>query len=172
MRRVDPRRLSWGEWLAAAGGVLLFVSLFLPWYSVGGEKLSAWQAMSLDDVVLALAAILAITAAVVVAFPRLSSVSVATTALAILPAVVGLIVTIYRLVSPAPAGDASLEIGAWLGLVATASIAVGAWAGAIDEGRARRSPDAERRAAEEAKARAELLTLPPEGAESAANRAN
>jgi hypothetical protein len=168
---VDPRRLSWGEWLAAAGGVLMFVALFLPWYSVAGEKLSAWEAMALDDIILALAAVLAIVAAVVVAFPRLSSLSVATTALAILPAVVGLVVTIYRLVSPAPAADASLEVGAWLGLVGTSAIAIGAWAGAADEGAARRSPQAERRAAEAALARSELLTLPPdgggEGAESA-----
>jgi hypothetical protein len=103
VRGVDPRRLSWGEWLAAAGGLLMFVALFLPWYSVGGEKLSAWDAMAVDDVILALTALLAIVAAVIVALPRLSSVSVATTSLAILPAVVGLVVTIYRLVSPAPA---------------------------------------------------------------------
>jgi hypothetical protein len=168
---VDPRRLSWGEWLAAAGGVLMFVALFLPWYSVGRDKLSAWEAMALDDIILSLAAVLAVVAAVVVAFPRLSSLSVATTALAILPAVVGLVLTIYRLVSPAPAADASLEVGAWLGLVATSAIAIGAWAGAADEGAARRSPQAERRAAEAALARSELLTLPPdgggEGAESA-----
>jgi hypothetical protein len=144
----------------------MFVALFLPWYSVGGEKLSAWEAMAVDDIILALAAVLAIVAAVIVGFPRLSSLSVATTSLAILPAVVGLVVTVYRLVSPAPVGDASLEIGAWLGLIATSAIAVGAWAGAADEGPARRSAAAERRAADVALARAELLTLPAEGSES------
>jgi hypothetical protein len=169
---VDPRRLSWGEWLAAGGGLLMFIVLFLPWYSVGGEKLTAWQAMAVDDVILALVAVLAIIAAVVVAFPWLSSLSVATTSLAILPAVVGLVVTIYRLLSPAPAGDASLEIGAWLGLLATSAIAIGAWAGATDEGAARRSPEAERHAAEDALARAELLALVPEGAKAVPNKAD
>jgi hypothetical protein len=149
----------------------MFVALFLPWYSVDGQNLSAWQAMALDDIILALAAVLAIVAAVVVAFPQLSSLSVATTALAILPAMVGLVVTVYRLVSPAPAGDASLEIGAWLGLIATSAIAIGAWAGAVDEGPSRRSPEAERRAAEAALARAELLTLRSEGSERGARPA-
>ena len=141
----------------------MLVSLFLPWYSVGGQKLSAWEAMAVDDVILAIAAVLAIVATIVVGIPRLLSISVAITSLAILPALVGLVVTVYRLISPAPEGDVSLEIGAWLGLAATLSIAVGAWKGADDEGPARRSRAAEERAAQDALARAELLKLPAEG---------
>src|SRR5689334_4106552 len=125
----------------------MLVALFLPWYSAGGESATAWQTMAVDDVILAVAAVLAIVAALIVALPRLYSLSVAATALAILPAVVGLLITIYRLISPAPPVDVSLEMGAWLGLAAAAAIAVGAWTGAKDEGPARRSPDAERRAA-------------------------
>jgi hypothetical protein len=159
---VDPRRLSWGEWLAAVGGVVMLVALFLPWYSTGSADLTAWQAMAVDDVILALTAILAIAGAFVVGSTRLSSMSVAATSLAIMPAVVGLLVTVYRLVSPAPPVEVSLQIGAWLGLAAALSIAVGAWAGAADDGPTRRSPAAERRAAEEAMARAEVLTLPEE----------
>jgi hypothetical protein len=156
---VEPRRLSWGEWLAGACGVLMLVALFLPWYSVGASKLTAWQSMAADDVILAVAAVLAISAAVIVSLRRLSSLSVAATTLAIMPAAVGLVITIYRLASPAPPQDASLELGAWLGLVAAAGIAVGAWNGAVDEGPARRNPSAERRAAEEGLANAELLPL-------------
>ena len=33
---MDLRRLRAGEWLAAAAGVALVVSLFLPWYEIGG----------------------------------------------------------------------------------------------------------------------------------------
>jgi hypothetical protein len=160
---VEPSRLSRGDWIAAIGGVVMLVALFLPWYSTGGESLSAWEAMAVDDVILAITALLAISAAVIVGIPRLASVSVATTSLAILPALVGLLLTIYRLVSPAPPGDVSLEVGAWLGLAATAAIAYGAWTGADDEGPARRSARAEERAAQEALARAELLTLPTDG---------
>ena len=141
----------------------MLVALFLPWYSADGKSWTAWQSMAVDDFILAIAAVLAITAAFIVALPRLYSLSVAATALAILPAAIGLVVTIYRLISPAPAVDVSLEAGAWLGLAATAAIAVGAWRGAIDEGPARRSPAAERRATAEGIARAELLTLPQDG---------
>jgi len=138
----------------------MLVALFLPWYSTDGTTWNAWEAMAVDDVILAVAAAIAVVAAIVVGFPRLGSLSVAITSLAILPAVIGLVVTIYRLISPAPSVDVSLEYGAWLGLLATAAIAVGAWSGAKDEGPARRSRDAESRAAGEALTRAELLKLP------------
>jgi hypothetical protein len=164
---VDVRRLSWGEWLAGAAGVLMIVALFLPWYSVGGQDLTAWESMAVDDVILFLAALLAIGAAFAVSLRVFSSFSVATTSLAILPAIVGLVLTVYRLVSPAPPPDAGLEIGAWLALAAALGIAVGAWAGATDEGAARRNAAAERRATAEGLARTELLALPPEGAKPA-----
>jgi hypothetical protein len=137
----------------------MLVGLFLPWYSVRGRNLTAWQAMAVDDVILAVAAVLAIAAAFVVAIRRFSSLSVAATSLAILPAIVGLIVTVYRLISPAPPQDASLELGAWLCLAAAAGIAVGAWTGAVDEGPARRDPALERRVAADALAKVELLPL-------------
>ena len=141
----------------------MLVALFLPWYSVAGEDLSAWDAMAVNDVILAVSAVLAIFAALFVGSKRGTSFSVATTSLVLLPAAVGLIITVWRLVSPAPGGDASIEIGAWVGLVAALGMAVGAWQGAKDEGPVRRNPEAERRAAAEALERAELLTLPERG---------
>jgi hypothetical protein len=156
---VDPRRLSWGDWLAGAGGVLLIVSLFLPWYSAGGQSVSAWDSMAVDDVILALTGGLAVAAALIVGVRRFSGFSVATTSLAIAPALVGLVVTVYRLASPAPAVDVSLEVGAWLALVAALGITIGAWQGATDEGPARRSAAGERRGAAEGVAAAELLPL-------------
>jgi hypothetical protein len=124
--------------------------------------------MAVDDVILAVAAVLAILAAFTVGLKRLSSLSVAATSLAILPAGIGLIVTIYRLLSPAPPVDVSLDVGAWLGLAAAIAIAVGAWRGANDEGPARRNAAAEGRAAERALDRTELLKLPADGGGSGA----
>lgn len=157
---MDARRLSWGEWVAGAAGLLMIVSLFLPWYSVGGHNLTAWQSMAVDDVILFVAAVLALGSVLAVGMRNLSSFSVAATSLAILPAIVGLILTVYRLISPAPPADAGLEIGAWLALVAAIGIAVGSWAGATDDGPARRNPEAERRATAAGIARSELLALP------------
>ena len=141
----------------------MLVALFLPWYSVAGQDLNAWQSMALDDVILAVAAVLAIAAALFVGVRRWTSLSVATTSLVLLPAAISLVVTVYRLISPAPAGDASIEVGAWLALVAALGMVIGAWRGAKDEGPARRSRAAERKAADEARTRAELLTVPGEG---------
>src|SRR3954470_14957386 len=66
MRRAEP--------LAGLGGILLLVSLFLPWYGVdsnladhnalvtayGVMDLTGWQALSIIDVLLAILAVLAI----------------------------------------------------------------------------------------------------------------
>src|SRR5262249_6619222 len=93
----------------------------------------------------------------------LYTISVAITALVLLPALISLIVTVYRVISPAPTGDASLEAGAWLALAAAISMFVGAWKGASDEGPARRTPERERRVAAEGIEASELLTLPEDG---------
>src|SRR5262249_4434381 len=138
---VDARRLSWGDWLAAEAGVVMLVALFLPWYSVDGQKVNAWQSMAFNDIILAVAAVLSIAAALAVGLRSLYTISVAITALVLLPALISLIVTVYRVISPAPAGDASLEAGAWLALAAAISMFVGAWKGASDEGPARRTPE-------------------------------
>ena len=151
--------MSWGEWLAGASGALMIVALFLPWYTAGGHSVNAWQSMALDDVILFVAAVLAIAAAFAVSLRRLTNLSVAITSLALLPAAVGLVVTVWRLISPAPAVDVSLGVGAWLGLLAAIGIMVGAWAGANDEGPGRRGGAAERRATEEGLANSELLSL-------------
>jgi len=40
---VELRRLRAGEWLAGAGGALLIVSLFLPWYAAATTTLSGYD---------------------------------------------------------------------------------------------------------------------------------
>jgi hypothetical protein len=151
-----------GEWIAGVSGLLLLVSLFLPWYSVAGQDLTAWQAMAVDDLLIAVAALVAVGAAVVVATPRLAGFSVAAMTLGSLPGLIALVLVIFRLASPAPEADASLAVGAWLGLLGVVGVVAGCWAGARDEGPARRNPDAERAAAAAGRERAELLTLPGE----------
>lgn len=159
---MDPRRLSAGEWIAGISGLALLVSLFLPWYTLGGNHVTAWQAMTVDDVLLALAGVAAVTGVVATA-RRTPAVPVAYTVLAGLAGLIATVLTAWRLADPAPAVAVGLGAGAWLGLAASLAIAGGAWAGTHDEGRARRSPSAERAAASAGIERAELLTLPPDG---------
>jgi uncharacterized membrane protein len=97
---------------------------------------------------------------------------VAATSLAILPAIVVLVLTIYRLLSPAPAVDVSLEVGAWLALLAAIGIAFGAWTGATDEGPARRTAKGIERGTAAGIAASELLSLPGSSARSGSEPAN
>src|SRR5438067_839083 len=57
-----PTRSNLPYLIAAAGGILLFIALFLSWISVGGATASGWEVFSIVDVVLALLA--AISAAI------------------------------------------------------------------------------------------------------------
>ena len=149
-----------GEWIAGAGAVLSIVALFLPWYSVAGHHVTGWQALAVNDVLIALAALTTIGALVLDSLPRSAGAAIAALALASGPAVLVAVLTVIRLLDPAPAGDASLAVGAWLALAGTLAMAIGLFAAMRDEGPERRDPAAEERAARAARERAELLTVP------------
>jgi hypothetical protein len=136
---VNPRWLKPGDVLAGVAGVLLLVSLFLPWYrqgagAPGGLDVSAWEAFTVVDVLLALAA-LAGVALVVATAVRPSP--VASLAFAVIATPLGALTTLVvlvRLLDP-PGDDRLLELGtgAWLGLVCALGVAAGAWWSLRDE---------------------------------------
>jgi hypothetical protein len=159
---VDPRRLSAGERVAAGSGLLLLVSLFLPWYTSSGHHVDAWQAMSVDDVIFAFAGLAALLAAAATAARPSGPVPIVYTVLAAFPGSVAAVLAVWRLVDPAPPVDVGLGIGAWLGLAGALGIAVGTWTGMHDDGPERRGESAARASGEAWRARSELLTLPPD----------
>jgi len=133
MKRVAPRSarsaLSFGELVGAISGLGLLVASFLPWYSAGGENATAWQSFSVTDLVLAAAAIAALSVALVV-IARLSvSYPVAGSAVSTGFGALALVLIVYRLIDPPGSGDVDREIGAWLGLLAAAGITVGGYLG-------------------------------------------
>ena len=156
---MDPRRLSRAEWIAGFGAVLLIVSLFLPWYSAGGQNATAWETMSVNDILITLAALLVLAALVIDSTESGAGISIAALSVAAMPAAVALILVVYRVLSPAPDIDVSLEIGAWLGLVGAIATAGGVLRGMRDEGPARRGGEKERVAAAAALQRTELLSI-------------
>lgn len=118
-----------GELVGAVSGLGLLVSSFLPWYSAGGEDATAWQAFSVVDIVLAAAAVAALSVAIVV-LARLSvSYPVAGSAVTALLGGIALICVVFRLIDPPGSGDVGREIGLWLGLLATAGVAWGGYLG-------------------------------------------
>jgi hypothetical protein len=152
------RRLTFGEAVAVAGGVVLLLSLFFEWYSAerGGSSngVSAWEALSVADVALLLVGL----APLALAALRLSdaNVGIPITLGWVLAAagLVGLAIVVFR-VTDVPDGLATLapkgpfvgepgvevgrRIGGVLALFAAGSIAAGGWAASEERGRPRRS---------------------------------
>jgi hypothetical protein len=128
-RAVLTRGPRLGELVEAISGLGLLVVSFLPWYSAGGEDATAWQAFSVIDLVMAAAAIAALSVAIVV-LARLSvSYPVAGSAVTVGFGGLALLLIAYRLINPPGSGEVDREIGSWLGLIAAAGITLGGYLG-------------------------------------------
>jgi hypothetical protein len=123
---VGVRRLRAGEWLAAAGGSALIVSLLLPWYEGPTETLTGYQALTVVDVLLTLIALLALSLAVLQATQDTPAKPVAADVLSVVFGAIGVLLVVFRLVD-SPSDGLAVRGGAWLGLVAAIAITVGAW---------------------------------------------
>jgi hypothetical protein len=138
VKRVAPRfarsTLASGELVGAVGGLGLLVATFLPWYSAGGESVTAWEAFSVIDILLAAAAVAGLSVGLVV-LTRLSvSYPVAGSATATLFGALAVILVIYRLIDPPGGGDVTRDAGAWVGLVAAAVLTLGGYLGMQEPG--------------------------------------
>jgi hypothetical protein len=121
--------LASGESVGAIGGLGLLVASFLPWYSAGGESVTAWQAFSVVDLVMAAAAIAGLSVGLVV-LTRLSvSYPIAGSAVSALLGLVALVLIVYRLIDPPGSGDVTRDVGAWIGLVSAATVSFGGYLG-------------------------------------------
>jgi hypothetical protein len=130
---MDLRRLRAGEWIAAASGAALLVSLFLPWYRAAGSgDATAWEALSAVDVVLAAIALAAVSLLGVAATQRVPAVPLALEALITLFGMVASVLVLVRLLALPGAAD-ELAGGIWLGLAGAVGIVVGAGVAMRDE---------------------------------------
>jgi carbon starvation protein CstA len=126
-------RLRPGEWIAAAGGLALLVTLFLPWFEdPSGESVTAWSAFGITDVVLALLGAAAIGYLVLVAASPTTALPTAINVLLVAFAAVALLLVLFRTLINQP-GDDGFELGALLGLAATIVTLAGAWHALADE---------------------------------------
>jgi hypothetical protein len=119
MRRFEP--------VAGLGGLILLVSLFLPWY---GSK-SGWQALTVIDVLLALLALLAIAVPVVSAAASGPAKPIAVAVLASAFGWIAVLLVAIRLVFPPD--DLSARYGAWLALAGALIAWIGSWMSMRDE---------------------------------------
>lgn len=123
---MTPRRLDAGALVAAAGAVLLAVTLFLDWYGDDAEGVSGWNVFEVIDLLLAVIALLAISTFLnrFGVDRRLPDVSLVALGLA------ALVLVASQLANEPPAvtfgDDIEPKTGAWLALAGAALLLAGA----------------------------------------------
>jgi hypothetical protein len=137
---MDTSRLTTGDIVAGVGGVVLLISLFLPWYGVSvdvagfsaSESGSGWEVLSFIDILLFLISVAAIAIVVAKAAGALPAEVPAPVVLLGLGALAVLLV-IYRIIDIPTEGDVpdqvdlSRKIGIFIALVGSAAVAYGGW---------------------------------------------
>jgi hypothetical protein len=133
---MEPRRLRAGEWVAAAGGVALLASLFIPWYRVrlAGEALSGWEAFTFADILLALAGACGLGLALITATQRGLALPVGASVVTVVVGAAGVLAVAFRLLdAPGPDARVELQAGGLLALLGALAVTVGAWLALRDE---------------------------------------
>ena len=129
---MDPRRLRAGEVVAALSGAALFVSLFLPWYETGGETVKGWDALAVNDVILAAIALFAVSLVPVAASQGAPAIPIATESLCALGGMLATILVLVRVVwLPDLADERAWAL--WLALVGALGVTVGSLIAIRDE---------------------------------------
>src|SRR4051812_10454472 len=123
---MDLRRVRAWDWLTGLAGLVLLVSLFLPWYGGGATDASGWEAFTVIDVVLALAALLAIALPLVTAAQRTASVPQSWVAIVMLIGVPAAILAVIRLLN-LPGDGLTREAGVWIGAASALALTVVAY---------------------------------------------
>ena len=139
---MDASRISFGELVAGASAVVLFLVMFFPWYGVevgllGGaasENANAWEAFDYIDIILLLVVLLAVAMAVARAADAMPAALPAPSGLIVAGAgALAVLLILFRIVEiPGPGidiegVDVSREIGIFLGLIAALGITFGGY---------------------------------------------
>src|SRR5215212_5192913 len=137
---MDLARLRFGDWVMGIGGLAVLLVMFLDWYEVptptGEAALNAWESFAVNDVILAIAAVMAIVAFVMTAIQPTAAVPLALASLTTLVALIAAVLVTIRVIWPpdlVEGLETGREIGAWLGLVAITALVGGCLASIRDE---------------------------------------
>jgi hypothetical protein len=154
---MDSSRLTTGDMIAGVGGVVLLISLFLPWYGVSVDIAgvsastsgSGWDALGFIDILLFLISVAAIGIVAARAAGSLPDDVPAPVILLGLGALAVLLV-LYRIIDIPVDGDVpdevdlSRKVGIFIALIGSAATAYGGWRTNSESpaGRAAPRPDA------------------------------
>lgn len=126
------RRLRLGELLALAGSACVIISLLEPWYASAISQLDAWDTFG-PALVLILAALCAALAMIISALSeRSAALPVASAVWCVLLGLMAVPAAVVRILER-PDHATSLCAGAWLALVGSGLILIGAWLALRDE---------------------------------------
>jgi hypothetical protein len=127
---MNASRRGQAQLIAGAGGVLLFIFLFLPWFGEGPVDLSGWEGQSSTDIYLLITAVVAVGAALSAGGVALPGLTI-NGATALLGGVATLLL-LWLLLFDFPDG-ADRGIGLYLSVVAAAVIASAGYRAAQEE---------------------------------------
>src|SRR5688500_13207406 len=122
---MDARQSRIGPLIAGTGGVLLIVSLFLPWADVEGAGRNGWELWTMADVLFLIVGIVAIAAAITGGRVGVFRPDVSLIGATDLLGVVSTVLIGWLVLFDFPAG-AGREAGVFLALVAAMVVAGGA----------------------------------------------
>jgi hypothetical protein len=140
-------RLRGGELLAGAGGLVLAVALFLPWFGKVnpfcvsypgyscGRNFHALQAFDFTDVVLVLTAVAGIAVAVLAGTSAKTDFQITSASMTVPLALLATLLVAYRVLEPV--GKLDLRAGLFVGLAACTAVTCGSWRAVRDEGPSR-----------------------------------
>jgi hypothetical protein len=114
--------------IAAGGGLLLFISLFLSWLGADGlDDLSAWEFFDIVDLALALMALIAVAIGVMLFTGNTTNLPASPGSIVKTVALISLAIVAAFVLDPIDFSGEGVDtkIGAWLGLVATIVMLVG-----------------------------------------------
>jgi hypothetical protein len=131
---MDLERLRIGDWITGLSGLVLLLSLWMPWYAVSDGTISAWAAFGLIDLWLLLTALLAVAVPVATALKDDPAVPVALDVITWAVALIATVLVVIRLLAE-PHGDivTGREWGVFLGTLAVLGVLAGSWLAMRDE---------------------------------------
>jgi hypothetical protein len=138
---MDTSKISFGEMIAGAAAVILFIVMFFPWYgasaSVAGfsasANASAWEAFSFVDILLFLVALVTVGLVVARAAGQMPSLPQPPGLIVAAAGALAVLLILFRLLVVPDGGvsgvdvDISRKFGIFLGLIAAAGITFGGW---------------------------------------------
>jgi hypothetical protein len=133
----DHRRLRLGELVAAGSALLLFLFMFIDWYGLKGTGFggSAWDVYDVLDLYLLVVIIVAVGLAVTTGVQRAPALPIAASVIVTVLGVIAALLVLYRIINqPGPNEFITVELGAYLGLLACLGIALGGYMAMRDEG--------------------------------------